>query len=78
MGTNNNTQTVQVRKSRFTTAKGNTVEVFSERAARRRFDGFVGLAEVTRTFALVNGTTEVECEAGCAFQATARVAEAGF
>ena len=70
--------TMTTRKTRFTTAKGNAVEVFSTWTTERNVTGFVGRRDVVRTFAVVNGTTEVDVTPGEAFQAPVAVREAGF
>jgi len=61
----------------FTSARGNTVQVFQDHADATSRSGFAARGSVTRTWAVVNGT-EVEVETGCAFRAPSAVAAHGF
>jgi hypothetical protein len=61
----------------FTTERGNRVEVFNVKAVGTA-NGFTGFGQTVRTFAVVNGEHEVECEARAAFTAWQRVRNAGF
>ncbi len=71
------TKTHEMRMARFTTARGNAVEVFCVKTVEKNATGFTGFGKTVRTFARVAGT-EVECEPSCVFQASSRVVAAGF
>lgn len=71
------TETQTIRNRRFTSSRGNAVEVFETREVGRNATGFRGIGRTVRTFAVVAGT-EVEVETGCSFRAESAVKAAGF
>lgn len=70
------TNQMTTKKFSFTSAQGNSVEVFTTHAVRSN-GTFNCRAEAVRTFAKVCGV-EVDCKRGAAFTAASCVAKAGF
>jgi len=61
----------------FKTSKGHDVTVFNVKGVETK--GFwTGCTRSVRTFAVVDGTHEVEVETGCVFKAASATKAAGF